>query len=233
MPIYSHKYSGFIADVANIDFKRCDGTIQSCSTATASSMTPSANSISVSGGQGQYPIGFIDTDRGLECSFTNAMFDGDMFEIANAGSAVDGDSYTLETKKWSVVEGLKIELPFEVDTNSVYIRGLELTTGTTANEGKFTASMSEGKTTLTFASGSVAVGDEVLVSYKRRIADAHDIIVNTNTASAKGEVWMHWPVYSSGTDCTEAAIKGWIHVHVYRVRVTALPAIDSSYKTAA
>lgn len=32
---------------------------------------------------------------------------------------------------------------------------------------------------------------------------------------------------------TEAAIKGWIHVHVYRVRVTALPAIDSSYKQAA
>lgn len=53
MPIYSHKYSGFIADVANIDFKRCDGIVYSCSTATASSMTPSANSISVSGGQGQ------------------------------------------------------------------------------------------------------------------------------------------------------------------------------------
>lgn len=195
-------------------------------------MTPSANSISVSGGQGQYPIGFIDTDRGLECAFTNAMFDGDMFEIANAGSAVDGDSYTLETKKWSVVEGAKVELPFEVDVNSVYIRGLKLAADATA-AGSFTANVTENKTTLTFASGDVATGDEVMISYKRRIADAHDIIVNTNTASAKGEVWMHWPVYSSGTDCTEAAIKGWIHVHVYRVRVTALPAIDSSYKTAA
>lgn len=199
MPIYSHKYSGFIADVANIDFKRCDGTVQSCSTATASSMTPSANSISVSGGQGQYPIGFIDTDRGLECAFTNAMFDGDMFEIANAGTAVDGDSYTFETKKWSVVEGAKVELPFEVDVNSVYIRGLKLAADTAA-AGSFTAEVAENKTTLTFASGDVATGDEVMISYKRRIADAHDIIVNTNTASAKGEVWMHWPVYSSGTD---------------------------------
>lgn len=199
-------------------------------------MTPSANSISVSGGHGQYPIGFIDTDRGLECAFTNAMFDGDMFEISNAGTAVDADSYTLETKKYAVVEGLKIELPFEVDINSIYIRGLTLTTGTTATQGSFTAASSEGNTastTLTFTSEDVTVGDEVLVSYKRRIAAAHDIIVKTNTASAKGEVWMHWPVYSSGTDCTEAAIKGWIHVHVYRVRVTALPAIDSSYKQAA
>lgn len=202
-------------------------------------MTPSANSISVSGGQGQYPIGFIDTDRGLECSFTNAMFDGDMFEIANAGSAVDGDSYTLETKKYAVVADSKIVLPFEVDVNSVYIRGLTLSTETTSKAGSYTVSKSTATqgtpitTTITFDSTDAAVGDEVLVSYKRRIADAHDIIVNTNTASAKGEAWMHWPVYSSGTDCTEAAIKGWIHVHVYRVRVTALPAIDSSYKTAA
>lgn len=161
------------------------------------------------------------------------MFDGDMFEISNAGLAVDGDSYTFESKKYAVAEGNKIELDFEVDVNSVYIRGLKLATGQTSEAGNFTVAMTESKTTITLASGDAAVGDEIMVSYKRRIANAHDIIVKTNTASAKGEVWMHWPVYSSGTDCTEAAIKGWIHVHVYRVRVTALPAIDSSYKQAA
>lgn len=232
MAIYVRKFNGFIADVANIDFKRCDGTVYSCSTATATNMAPTANSISVTGGQSQYPIGFIDTDRGLECSFTNAMFDGDMFEIANAGVAVDGDSCTMETKKYSVVTGAKIELPFEVDPASVYIRGLTYSTGT-AEAGSFSVSSTEAKTTITFAEGDVAVGDEVYVSYNRRIANAHEITVKTNTASAKGEVWMHWPVYSSGTDCTEAAIKGYVHVHVFRVRVTALPAIDSSYKTAA
>lgn len=207
-------------------------------------MNPTANSLSITGGQGQYPIGFIDTDRGLECSFTNAMFDGDMFEISNAGLAVDGDSYTVETKKYAVEAGTSggtspiITLPFEVDTASVYIRGLTLAS-TATQSGQFTASNNEASdgtpasTTLTFQSSDVSVGDEVYVSYKRRIAAAHDIVINTNTASAKGEVWMHWPVYSAGTDCTEAAIKGWIHVHVYRVRVTALPAIDSSYKQAA
>ena len=161
------------------------------------------------------------------------MFDGDMFEISNAGLAVDGDSYTFESKKYAVITGPVIKLPFEVDVNSVYIRGLTLATGDTASAGSFTAKVAENKTTITFASGDVAVGDEVLVSYKRRIANAHDIVVKTNTASAKGEVWMHWPVYSSGTDCSEAAVKGWIHVHVYRVRVTALPASGSSYKQAA
>lgn len=174
-------------------------------------MNPTANSLSITGGQGQYPIGFIDTDRGLECSFTNAMFDGDMFEISNAGLAIDGDSYTVETKKYAVVAGAgesaspTITLPFEVDVATVYIRGLTLVTSATTS-GQFTATANaaaDGKpasTTLTLQSGDVAAGDEVYVSYKRRIASAHDIVINTNTASAKGEVWMHWPVYSAGTD---------------------------------
>ena len=200
MAIYVRKFNGFIADVANIDFKRCDGTVYSCSTATATNMAPTANSLSITGGQSQYPIGFIDTDRGLECSFTNAMFDGDMFEIANAGSAVDGDSSTMETKKYTVAADQSVELPFEVDPASVYVRGLAYSTGGTASAGSFTVTSSEGKTTIKFAEGDVAVGDEIYISYNRRIANAHEITVKTNTASAKGEVWMHWPVYSSGTD---------------------------------
>lgn len=199
MAVYVPKFQGFIADSANIDFKRCDGTFYSCATATATSMTPTANSISITGGQSQYPIGFIDTDRGLECSFTDAKFDADLFEIVNAGSAVDADSSTVETKKYAVKTGGTIELPFETDATSVYIRGLELTTGTVV-AGKFTASVSGGKTTLTLSTDDVAADDEIYVSYNRRLADAHQITVKTNTATAKGEVWMHWPVYSSGTD---------------------------------
>lgn len=232
MATYVRKFNGFIADVANIDFMRCDGTVYSCTTATATNMAPTANSISISGGQGQYPIGFIDTDRGLECSFTNAQFDADMFEIASATNAVDGEAYTFETKKFAIESGLTITLPFEIEEGSVYIRGLTASTSEAA-AGSFKVATAEGATTLTFASGDVAVGDELMVSYNRKIEKAHQIISHTNTASAKGSVTMHWPVYSSGTDCTEAAIKGWVHVHVYRVRVTALPGIDSSYKTAA
>lgn len=232
MSIYIKKFGGYIADVANIDFKRCDGTVYSCDTATATNMTPSANSITVTGGQGQYPIGFIDTDRGLECGFTNAKFDADMFEISNATVAEDGASSTFETKKCVVIAGLKIELDFEIVAESVYIRGLEASTSA-ATSGKFKVESASNKTTITFAEGDVAVNDEVYVSYERNIENAHSIIVKTNTQSAKGEVWMHWPVYSDGTDCTQAAVKGYVHVHVFRVRVTALPAIDSSYKTAA
>lgn len=45
-------------------------------------------------------------------------------------------------------------------------------------------------------------------------------------------MYAHWPVYSSGTDCTESSIKGWLHLYIPRVRVTALPGFDNSYKSA-
>ena len=57
--------------------------------------------------------------------------------------------------------------------------------------------------------------------------------VLTSTMSARGEVSMKWPVYSSGTDCSEAAVKGYVVLTIYMARVTAMPGFDTSYKTAA
>lgn len=199
MAVYVPKYKGYIADAANIDFKRCDGKIYSCREATATSITPSGDALTINGGQGLFPLAYIDSARGLDCSFTNAAFDMDMFEITNATNADDGDSCTLETKKWAVVTGNKIEMPFEVDTTTVYVRGLELTTGT-VEAGKFTAAYADNKTTLTFAAADAPVGNEIYVSYNRRIASAHVVSVKTTTGSARGEAWYHFPVYSSGTD---------------------------------
>ena len=54
----------------------------------------------------------------------------------------------------------------------------------------------------------------------------------TPSTTAKGSLYAHWPVYSSGTDCTESSIKGWLHLYIPRVRVTALPGFDNSYKSA-
>ena len=38
--------------------------------------------------------------------------------------------------------------------------------------------------------------------------------------------------YSSGVDCTTASVKGWLHLYIPRVRVTALPGFNNSYKSA-
>ena len=77
------------------------------------------------------------------------------------------------------------------------------------------------------------IGDTMRIAYCRRVNAASVATVRTNSTTAKGGLYAHWPVYSSGTDCTESAIKGWLHLFVPRVRVTALPGFDSSYKSAA
>ena len=77
------------------------------------------------------------------------------------------------------------------------------------------------------------VGDTLRVAYRRRVNAASVATVRTNSTTAKGSLYAHWPVYSSGTDCTESSVKGWLHLYIPRVRVTALPGFDNSYKSAA
>ena len=234
MAVYVPKYKGYIADAANIDFVRCDGKRYSCQEATATSITPSGDAITVNGGWSQFAKAFIESSKSLEATFTNAAFDMDMFEITKAVNAVDADSITTESKKFTVLTGNTIELPFKVDVATVYIRGLELTSGTAA-AGKFTAAYDTAtkKTTLTLYSSDATVGDEVWVSYDRYLANAHTVSVKTNTGSARGKVTFHFPVYSSGTDCTESSVKGLVHFDIYKVRVTTDVPVDTSYKTAA
>ncbi len=53
-----------------------------------------------------------------------------------------------------------------------------------------------------------------------------------NKTSAIGEVVMKWPVYASGEDCTDSAIKGHLVLHMYKCRVSAMPGFNTSYKQA-
>ena len=157
-----------------------------------------------------------------------------MFAMANAVSMTQTDAATLESKLYAVTEGLKIALPYETQVGSVRIRGFEAAEEAAA--GKFTVSVTtEGtpSTTITFFTGDVAVGDTLRVAYRRRVNGASVATVKTNSTTAKGSLYAHWPVYSSGTDCTESSIKGWLHLYIPRVRVTALPGFDNSYKSAA
>ena len=159
-----------------------------------------------------------------------------MFAMANAVQMVKGDVATLESKLYEVTTGLKITLPYEVQTGSVRINGFEEAAEATA--GKFsvvitTTGDNAPNTVITFAENDVAVGDTLRVAYRRRVNGASVATVKTNSTTAKGALYAHWPVYSSGTDCTESSVKGYLHLFIPRVRVTALPGFDNSYKSAA
>lgn len=154
--------------------------------------------------------------------------------MANAVQMRQADVATLESKLYEVKTGLKITLPYEVQANSVRINGFE--EDTTAAAGKFAVKITtetDPSTEITFFEGDLEIGDTLRVAYRRRVNSASIATVKTNSTTAKGALYAHWPVYSSGTDCTESAVKGYLHLYIPRVRVTALPGFDNSYKSAA
>lgn len=159
-----------------------------------------------------------------------------MFELAAATKIVQKDAGIFETKRMEIGADNTVVLPFECQENSISIYGLE--EADEAAEGKFkvaiTAATADtaGSTTVTFAEGDFAEGDTVRISYRRRVVSAAVVSAASNATTVKGELNLHWPVYSSGTDCTESSIKGYLHLQVFRVRATALPGFDNSYKSA-
>jgi len=235
--LYIEKYDAYMADVPEIEFVRCDGTMFAYDELTSASMTAGHNMITITGGQGNFPLAYIDTDSTLEFQFESAQFKLDMFEMANAAKQEDGDCGVFESNRYDVEQGLKITLPFETKAKSVKIRGLE--EGENAEAGKFkveitaAAASTAGKTEITFYEGDVTVGQTIRVGYQRRAVDASKVSVKSTSTTAKGELYAHWPLYSDGTSCTDAAVKAWLHLHIYRVRVTALPGFSNSYKTGA
>lgn len=173
----------------------------------------------------------------MEVTFASSQFSLDIFEMASATVAVTGDVGVLASDRYEVDDDLTINIPVEIQAGSVYIDGLE--EGTEAAAGKYKVEITPataevaGSAKITFAEGDVLAGDTLRVAYKRRAVNSEVVSDKTTAASVKGELWLHWPVYSSGVDCTESSIKGYLHRVFYRVRATALPGFDSSYKTAA
>lgn len=234
--LYIPKYNGYLADVPNIEFVRCDGTVFVYDELNSASLTAGHNMITITGGQGNFPLAYIDTDSTLEFTFESSQFTLEIFEMANGTSQVEGDFGMLESSRFDVEAGLKITIPYEVKSGSVIIRGLE--EASAAASGKFSVAITAagadtaGSTVVTFYEGDVTVGQVVRVAYQRRVVGASKVPVKTTSTTAKGSLFAHWPLYSDGTNCADAAIKAILHLYIPRVRVTALPGFSNSYKQA-
>ena len=235
--IWVEEYKGFLYDVPVVDFIRCDGTPYHYENVSTSDANFSSESTPINGGWGKLPIGFIETGSTQEITLTSAEFGLDMFEMANATKITKGDYSTFEINLFTIEAGVKAVLPFEVQTGSVKIRGMEETTETTPTTGKFKVTVTaatenaDGKTEVVFAADDAAVGDDVRIGYKRRVVNGDRVVVKTESTTAKGELYLHYPISSSGEDCTEKSIKGYLHIYFPKVRATALPSLSTSYKS--
>lgn len=196
--LYIEKYNGYLADVPNIEFVRCDGTVFAYDELNTASMTAGHNMITITGGQGNFPLAYIDTDSTLEFTFESSQFTLEIFEMANGVQQTEGDFGMLESNRFDVEAGLKIEIPYEVKQGSVIIRGLE--EAQTAASGKFAVSITastastNGKTEITFNEADVTVGQVVRVAYQRRVVGSSKVPVKTTSTTAKGSLFAHWPL---------------------------------------
>lgn len=199
-------------------------------------MTATDNSTAVYGGWGKTPLGFIEGDATMEISYTDAMFYRDMYSISGTGTTTTGTDTTVKGGGvYTVTTGPVLEIPFQVNLANIQINGFDVQGTGTAATGKPVAAYdsTNKKTTITFAADDVAVGDNILVTYERRVAKADVTTVTTTGGTARGSLTMTWAVMSSGDDCTQASTIGYLHLKVPRVMVTTRASLDTSRGSAA
>ena len=247
MAVYLPKYDGYIVDNPDIDFIRCDGTAFSFKEVSTASVTNTSNQITVTGGQGRSPLAYIDSDITSELTFSSALFTLDMFAMANAEPIEEGDYGTLESGVFTLTKSggfASASLPFEVKEGSVkvlrpagFVEVVDPEYGM-PDIGEFEVHITEagedteGATQIQFGPVNQFTGiDEIRVAYIRRVVEASKVSVTTESTTAKGSLYAHYPVYSSGSDCSEESKKGILHICMERCRATALPGFDNSYKT--
>lgn len=230
---YIEKFGGYIADNPNIEIELCGGKVYSYDEVNTASMTNNSETIEITGGQGNFPLAVLDTTKTLEFTFESSEFTLDMFAMANDVKTETKDYTVLTSGRFEVAADHTVELPEDCDTTeTIYINGFEKDDAAATGKYAVTDAADGNPAKITFDEGDVNEGDTIRIAYKRKIEDANVVSVLTNSHTAKGSLTAVWPVYSSGTDCTESAVKANLYVHIPLARITALPGFDSSYKTA-
>jgi hypothetical protein len=209
-------------------FRRCDGHAYAFNELTAATVSANIETIDINAGWSLFPVAVIPGNSTFTMNFTCGQFDADLFAMANKVDYAENPDYQLDTNERHEPDANhQIELLQTPVEGSVFISGME---PITTQSGTVTAGhyLINGKK-ITFSADDDI--DFVDVVYKY-VQAAHEAIV-TNKESAIGEASAIWPVYGSGDDCTESAIVGYYVAKVFRARITTIPGMDTSYKSAA
>ena len=237
MATYNAALKGYIADVPKVIFKRCDGAVFAMDELTSATVSANIDNTEVRAGWSLFAVAVLPGQSTFTMSFTSGKFDARMFSMANKTEFSENSSYVMPTLEYHEVSAEHtITLLENPISGSVKIPGLEETEDTPTT-GKFkvttttTGSGGDAKTVglITFYEGDSFPQMEVIYEFTKTVEEA----IITNKESAIGEATAIWPVYGAGDDCSESSIVGYYVVKVFRARVTTLPGVDTSYKTAA
>lgn len=214
-------------------FRRCDGRIFYFDEITQANASPNVQYTEINAGWSLFPVAYLPGQSTMEISMTSGQFNAELFALANGSEFLASDAYTTYTTEHLTVDATSHSITLkEVPlAHSISIAGM--VEGTTAGAG---TEDTGNKDTFAVAAKVITlpedVAGEIEVSYEYQVAAAHVAEIDNQT-SAIGEAVFKWPVYNSGEDCTDASIKGYVIMKVYRCRVSQMPGFDTSYKSAA
>ena len=174
-----------------------------------------------------FPVAVLPGSSTFTMSFTTGNFDADLFAMANKTEYETNSNYEMDvSERYTPNNAHEIELLNTPIVDTVYIAGMEPMEETgTITTGKYVV---DGKK-ITFSADDDIDFVDVVYKYVKEVKEA----IITNKEAAIGEASAIWPVYGSGDDCTESSIIGYYVVRVFRARITQIPGVDSSYKSAA
>lgn len=214
-----------------------DGRIFYFDEITQANASPNVQYTEINAGWSLFPVAYLPGQSTMEISMTSGQFNAELFALAN-GTNFDADAtYTTYITEHLTPDAtahtvtLK-ETPVE---NSVSIAGMDQGTAAaepqaaSGNDPAVNAKFAVSAKVVTFPA---SITGEVEISYEYVVSGAKVAQIDNQT-SAIGEAVFKWPVYNSGEDCTDAAVKGYVIMKVYRCRVTQMPGFDTSYKSAA
>lgn len=226
MATFNAALKGYVADVPRVVFKRCDGNKYYFDELTAATVSANIDTIDVQAGWSLFPVAVLPGSSTFEMNFTSGKFDADLFAMANKTEYKQNADYEMSTgERHEPNADHEIELLETPVEGSIYIAGMQITTEQTIPTGKYKV---DGKK-ITFSADDDIDFVDVVYDYVKEVQEA----IITNKESAIGEAVAMWPVYGSGDDCTESAIVGYYVVKVFRARITTMPGMDTSYKSAA
>jgi hypothetical protein len=243
MAKYIKSLGVYIADVPRVFFNRCDGRAFVLDELTSCTMTPQTNYLDVNAGWSSLPVAQLPGTTTMEMAITSGKFQLDLFEMSTGVNFAENATYEKPTVEHLTpsAEGKVVLAHVPVDT-SISINGLEevsSSTALTSGHYKVDPSDNTGKTIMFYMGDSTAnpavPGD---VDTGTQIEIVYQYVVTANEAkfdnmeTTMGEAIAEFPCYSSGDNCSSAAIVGYLYVRIFRCRATQKPGFDSSYKNA-
>lgn len=223
--------NGYIIDVPVLLFTPDGGDTLVFDRLTSASVNNGANNIPINGGWSSFPLAVIDTDKTVEFTFECADFDQRLFAVANGTSVEDETEGETRFERVTIGSDSAAILPDTVETDSVRVAGFEA--DSEEGVGKFVVTAVSGdpaSTKIAFSPSDVSEGQVLEVVYRVAGTGAKKVVTYTNAPTVMGEMMLIYPVYA-GADKGSGVIGKLIYT-LYKVRATALPGFNNSYKSA-